>query len=86
MQPLVAAKDFFSVNLGFCLFWLWGVKKFLLDKGLIRLSICLHNSPKLFFQKKDTALRMSIDHLQPNEITIKNKYSLSRIDDLFNQI
>lgn len=40
----------------------------------------------MFVHKKDGSLRMSIDYLQLNKVTIKNKYSLSRIDDLFNQL
>ena len=40
----------------------------------------------LFFKKKDGNFRMCIDYQQLNKMTGKNKYPLSRIDDLFNQI
>jgi len=40
----------------------------------------------LFVRKKDGSLRMCIDYRSLNEVTIKNKYSLPRIDDLFDQL
>lgn len=40
----------------------------------------------LFVRKKDGSLRKCIDYRQLNKITIKNKYHLSRIDDLFDQL
>ena len=40
----------------------------------------------LFIRKKDGTLRMCIDYLQHNKVTIKNKYPLPRIDDLFDQL
>ena len=42
--------------------------------------------PVLFVKKKDGSLRMCIDYLSLNEVTIKNKYPLPRIDDLFDQL
>lgn len=39
----------------------------------------------LFIQKKDGSLRMYIDQ-QLKQITIKNKYPVSRIDNLFNKL
>ena len=40
----------------------------------------------LFVKKKDGSLRLCIDYRQLNKVTIKNKYSLPRIDDLFDQL
>ena len=60
--------------------------KDLLDKGFIRPSVSPWGAPVLFVRKKDGSLRMCIDYCQPNKVTIKNKYPLSRIDDLFDQL
>ena len=40
----------------------------------------------LFVKKKDRLMRMFIDYRELNKVTMKNKYSLSRIDDLFDQL
>jgi hypothetical protein len=40
----------------------------------------------LFVKKKDGTLRLCIDFKQLNKVTIKNKYPLPRIDDLFDQL
>ena len=40
----------------------------------------------LFVQKKDGSMRMSIDYRELNKVTIKNKYPLPRIEDLFDQL
>jgi hypothetical protein len=40
----------------------------------------------LFIEKKDKSLRMCVDYYSLNEVTIKNKYPLPRIDDLFDQL
>ena len=42
--------------------------------------------PCFFFKKKDGTLRLCIDYRQLNKLTIKNKYPLPRIDDLFDQL
>jgi hypothetical protein len=42
--------------------------------------------PGLFVKKKDETLRLCIDFRQLNKVTIKNKYSLPRLDDLFDQL
>jgi len=57
--------------------------KDLLDKGFIRPSISPWGAPVLFVRKKDGTLRMCIDYRQLNKVTIKNKYPIPRIDDLF---
>ncbi|KAF3622660.1 RNA-directed DNA polymerase -like protein [Capsicum annuum] len=57
----------------------------LLDKGFIRPNVSLWGAPVLFVRKKDGSLRMCIDYRQLNKVTVKNKYPLPRIDDLFEQ-
>ena len=42
--------------------------------------------PIMIIKKKDSTLRMCIDYQQINKVTAKNKYPLSRIKDLFNQL
>src|SRR6266498_3165154 len=56
------------------------------QKGYIRLSSSPWGAPVLFGKKKDGSLRMCIDYRSLNEVTIKNKYPLPRIDDLFDQL
>ena len=58
----------------------------LLEKGYIRLSISPWGAPILFVKKKDGTLRLCIDYRQLNRVTIKNKYPLPRVDDLFDQL
>ena len=58
----------------------------LLDKGFIRPSTSPWGAPVLFAKKKDKTLRLCIDYKQLNRVTIKNRYPLSRIDDLFDQL
>ena len=58
----------------------------LFDKGFIRLSVSPWGVPVLFVKKKDGTLRMCIDYRQINKVTVKNKYPLSRIEDLFDQL
>ncbi|WMV46406.1 hypothetical protein MTR67_039791 [Solanum verrucosum] len=60
--------------------------KDLLDKGFIRPSISPWGASVLFVRKKDAYLRMCIDYCQVTKVTIKNKYPLPRIDDLFDQL
>ncbi|KAJ9567723.1 LOW QUALITY PROTEIN: hypothetical protein OSB04_003689 [Centaurea solstitialis] len=57
----------------------------LLDKGFIRPSTSPWGAPVLFV-KKDGTMRMCIDHRELNKVTVKNKYPLPRIDDLFDQL
>ena len=58
----------------------------LLDKGFIRPSVSPWGSPVLFVKKKDGTLPMCINYRQINKVTVKNKYSLPRIEDLFDQL
>ena len=57
----------------------------LLDKGFIRPSTSPWGALVLFAKKKDKTLRLCIDYRQFNRVTVKNKYPLPRIDDLFDQ-
>jgi hypothetical protein len=58
----------------------------LLDKGFIRPSTSPWGCPALFIKKKDESLRLCIDYRPLNAVTIKNKYPLTRIDVLFDQL
>ncbi|KAK1432135.1 hypothetical protein QVD17_09027 [Tagetes erecta] len=58
----------------------------LLDKGFIRPSVSPWGAPILFVKKKDGSTRMCIDYRELNKLTIKNRYPLPRIDDLFDQL
>jgi hypothetical protein len=60
--------------------------KELLDKGYIRPSSSPLGYPALFVKKKDRSLRLCIDYRPLNVVTVKNKYSLSRINILFDQL
>jgi hypothetical protein len=57
--------------------------KELLQKGFICPSSSLWGSPVIFVLKKDGTQRLCMDYRALNEVTIKNKYPLHRIDDLF---
>jgi hypothetical protein len=56
------------------------------QKGYIRPSSSPWGAPVLFVTKKDGSMRMCIDYRSLNEVTIKNKYPLPRINDLFDQL
>ena len=58
----------------------------LLDKKFIRPSTSPWGAPVLFGKKKDGSLRLCIDYRKLNKVTVKNKYPLPRIDDLFDQL
>ncbi|GJW80596.1 reverse transcriptase domain-containing protein [Tanacetum coccineum] len=56
------------------------------DKGFIRTSHTPWGAPVLFVKKKDGLFRMCIDYRELNKLTIKNRYPLPMIDDLFDQL
>ncbi|KAL0536883.1 hypothetical protein IC582_025846 [Cucumis melo] len=58
----------------------------LLDKGFIRPSVSPWGASVLFVKKKDGSMRLCIDYRELNKVTVKNRYPLSRIDDLFDQL
>ena len=58
----------------------------LVAKGFVRPSISPWGAPVLFVKKKDGSLRLCIDYRKLNQVTVKNKYPLPRIDDLFDQL
>jgi hypothetical protein len=58
----------------------------LLDKGYIRPSSSPWGCPALFVKKKDQTLRLCVDYRPLNVVTVKNKYTLPRIDILFDQL
>nr|GEV13620.1 hypothetical protein [Tanacetum cinerariifolium] len=60
--------------------------KELSEKGFIRPSSSPWGAPVLFVKKKDKSFRMCIDYRELNKLTVKNRYPLSRIDDLFDQL
>jgi hypothetical protein len=60
--------------------------KELQDKGFIRPSSSPWGAPVIFVDKKDGTQRMCVDYRSLNEVTIKNKYPLPRIDGLFDQL
>ena len=58
----------------------------LLDKGFIRLSVSPSGALVLFVKKKDGSMRLCIDYRELNRVTMRNKYLLPRIEDLFDQL
>ncbi|GJT99655.1 putative reverse transcriptase domain-containing protein [Tanacetum coccineum] len=58
----------------------------LADRGFIRPSTSPWGAPVLFVKKKDGSFRMCIDYQELNKLTIKNRYPLPKIDDLFDQL
>nr|GEU61418.1 putative reverse transcriptase domain-containing protein [Tanacetum cinerariifolium] len=58
----------------------------LFDKGFIRPRSSPWRAPVLFVKKKDGSFRMCIDYRELNKLTVKNRFPLSRIDDLFDQL
>ncbi|GJW59432.1 retrovirus-related pol polyprotein from transposon 17.6 [Tanacetum coccineum] len=58
----------------------------LFDKGFIRPSSSPWGAPVLFVKKKDGSFRMCNDYRELNKLTVKNRYPLPRIDNLFDQL
>ncbi len=58
----------------------------LLQKQLIEPSVSPYGAPLLFVLKKGGELRMVIDYRASNKLTIKNRFPLPRIDDLFDSL
>lgn len=58
----------------------------LLEKKFVRPSVSPWGAPVLLVKKKEGSRRLCIDYRQLNKVTIKNKYPLSRIDDLMDQL
>nr|GEU29497.1 retrotransposon protein, putative, Ty3-gypsy subclass [Tanacetum cinerariifolium] len=56
------------------------------EKGFIRPSSSPWGAPVLFVEKKDGSFRMCIDYRKLNKLTVKNRYPLPRIGDLFDQL
>ena len=57
-----------------------------LEKGFIRSSVSPWGTPMLFVKKKDGTLRLCVDYRKLNKMTVKNKYPLPKINDLFYQL
>ena len=60
--------------------------KELLDSGLVRPNVSPWGAPVIFVKKKDGSLRLCIDYRDLNHATVKNRYPMPRIDDLFDQM
>ena len=58
----------------------------LLDISFIRPSTSPWGSPVLFYKKKNKTLQLCIDYMKLNRVSIKNRYPLPYIDDLFDQL
>ena len=58
----------------------------MLDRVFITPSVSPWGAPVLFVKKKDGTLRLCIDYKELNKVTVKNKYLLPKIDDLFDKL
>ncbi|GKB23761.1 transposon ty3-G gag-pol polyprotein [Tanacetum coccineum] len=58
----------------------------MLENGFIRPGVSPWGAPVLIVKKKDGSIRLCIDYRELNRITIRNRYPLPRIDDLFDQL
>jgi hypothetical protein len=58
----------------------------MLSRGLIHPNASPWGSPILFVDKQDGTFRLCVDYRKLNEVTIKNKYPLPKIEDLFDQL
>ncbi|GJY01010.1 putative reverse transcriptase domain-containing protein [Tanacetum coccineum] len=88
--PEVFPKDFSGIpptrQVEFQIDLVPGVAPELSDKGFIRPSSSPWGAPVLFVKKKDGSFWMCIDYRELNKLTVKNRYPLIRIDDLFDQL
>ncbi|GJV64599.1 hypothetical protein Tco_1475427 [Tanacetum coccineum] len=88
LEDVPIVQDFLEVfpeDLGFPRLDKW---EFQIDLvlGFIRPSSSPWGAPVLFVKKKDGSFRMCIDYRELNKLTVKNRYPLPRIDDLFDQL
>jgi hypothetical protein len=60
--------------------------KDLLEKGFIHPNSSPWGAPVIFVPKMDGTQRLCVDYRERNEVTVKNKYPLPRIDDMFDQL
>jgi hypothetical protein len=60
--------------------------KELLEKGFTQPRSSMRGAPVIFLPKKDGTQRLCVDYRALNEVMVKNKYPLPRIDDLFDQL
>nr|GEV49135.1 putative reverse transcriptase domain-containing protein [Tanacetum cinerariifolium] len=77
-EEIVVVRDFLEE--------LSGQLKELQDKGFIRPTSSPSGAPVLFVKNKDRSFRMCIDYKELNKLTIKNRYPLPRIDNLFDNL
>ncbi|GJR15729.1 zf-CCHC domain-containing protein [Tanacetum coccineum] len=90
-EEIVVVRDFPEQSLPYRLApskleELSGQLKELQDKGFIRPSSLPWGAPILFVKKNDGSFRMCIDYREMNKLSVKNRYPLPRIDDLFDQL
>ena len=57
-----------------------------MKKGFIQRSKSSWGAPIVFAAKADGSLQLCVDYRELNKLTLKNKYPLPRIDDLFDQL
>src|SRR3954462_8080422 len=58
----------------------------LIKLKFIEKSVSPWGAPVLFAKKKDGTMRLCIDYRKLNAVTVKNKYPMPRINDLFDQL
>ncbi|GJX12613.1 putative reverse transcriptase domain-containing protein [Tanacetum coccineum] len=95
-EKLVRAQEYMAKGCQIFLAWISAKKeddksegkqlKDLSDKSFIRPSSSPWGAPVLFVKKKDESFRMCIDYRELNKLTVKNRYPLPRIDNLFDQL
>ena len=58
----------------------------LLDAGYIHPSKAPYGAPMLFQRKQDGSMRMCVDYQALNKVTVKNKYPVPNVADLFDRL